>query len=290
MKKSAQRVSETYRSSERSDLPLVTKDIDVVAYALARMPATFAAVSTVLKNIEPCQTMFDVGAGTGAATWAALEMGKVKSVVCLEKEEKMRDLGSKLMKETYPFVSWQSFDLKKDSLSQKADLVVSSYVLNELNEKGQLEAAEKLWQATGKILVIIEPGTPTGFGIVNRIRRHLLGKGAFVMGPCPHNKDCPLSKNDWCHFTCRLARTQVHKILKGGDAPYEDEKFSYLILSRQPISTLPSRILRHPGIEKGNITLQLCTSDGLKTRIVTRKEKELFKTARKSNAGDEWNE
>ena len=132
--------------------------------------------------------------------------------------------------------------------------------------------------------------SPTGFGIIHRIRKHLLEKGAFITAPCPHNEDCPLSKNDWCHFTCRLARTQVHRILKGGDAPYEDEKFSYLILSRQPVSILSSRILRHPFIEKGNVKLQLCTQDGLKTRIVTRKEKELFKTARKSNAGDVWNE
>ena len=290
LKKAAQQVSETYRSSQRSSLPLVTKDIDVVAYALSRMPAPFAAVSNVLKNIEPYQTRIEVGAGTGAATWAALELGKAKTVICLEKEDKMRTLGADLMKESYPNVIWQSFDLKKDPIPQKAELVISSYVLNELDKVSQLKAAEKLWQATEEKLIIIEPGTPTGFEIICQIRSHLIEQGAFVAAPCPHDKECPLQKDDWCHFTCRLARSQIHKILKGGDAPYEDEKFSYLILSHKPVSQSFARILRHPYIEKGNVQLQLCTTAGLQTRTVTRKEKQLFKAARKSNAGDEWKE
>ncbi|MBO5996918.1 MAG: rRNA methyltransferase [Alphaproteobacteria bacterium] len=290
LKVAAQFVSETYRNSNRSSLPLVTRQTDVVAYALARMPATFAAVARVLENIAPCQTMIDVGAGTGSATWAALETGKAQSAICLEKEEKMRNLGSGLMKTDYPAVVWKPFDVKTDLLSDKADLVVSSYVLNELDQKSQLVVAEKLWQATENFLVIIEPGTPAGFEIISRIRTHLIQRSAFIVAPCPHSKDCPLAKDDWCHFTCRLARSQIHKLLKGGQAAYEDEKFSYLILSqKQPVKTF-ARILRHPDIEKGNIGLKLCTIDGLKSRTVSRKEKQLFKIARKASAGDEWNE
>ena len=290
LKVASQFVSETYRNSNRSSLPLVTRQTDVVAYALARMPATFAAVARVLENIAPCQTMIDVGAGTGSATWAALETGKAQSAICLEKEEKMRNLGSDLMKTDYPAVVWKPFDVKTDLLSDKADLVVSSYVLNELDQKSQLVVAEKLWQATENFLVIIEPGTPAGFEIISRIRTHLIQRSAFIVAPCPHSKDCPLAKDDWCHFTCRLARSQIHKLLKGGQAAYEDEKFSYLILSqKQPVKTF-ARILRHPDIEKGNIGLKLCTIDGLKSRTVSRKEKQLFKIARKASAGDEWNE
>ena len=290
LKKSAGNVSETYRNLKRSGSPLISKDAEVMAYALARMPATFAAVSSILKYIEPCQAMIDVGAGTGTATWAALEMGKAHSVTCLEKADEMRKLGSKLMELTYPSIEWKPFDLVSEKLSLKADLVVASYVLNELGKDMQLKAVEKLWQATTDKLIVVEPGTPAGFEIISRIRSHLIEQGAFVVAPCPHNKDCPLSKNDWCHFTCRLERSQIHKVLKGGEAPYEDEKFSYIILSRQPARVPFARILRHPDIEKGNIGLQLCTPNGLQSRTVSRKEKQLFKTARKSNAGDEWNE
>jgi hypothetical protein len=42
----------------------------------------------------------------------------------------------------------------------------------------------------------------------------------------------PLIAPDWCHFTQRLQRSRAHKHLKAADLPYEDEKFSYVILAR----------------------------------------------------------
>ena len=47
-----------------------------------------------------------------------------------------------------------------------------------------------------------------------------------------------------------------------------------------------SRILRHPQIESGKITLQLCTPSGLVTLPVRKRDGTLFKTARKANSGD----
>ena len=114
LKKSALSVSEAYRNSKRSGSPLVSKELDVVAYALARMPATFAALSKVFENVKPCQTMLDVGAGTGAATWAAKEMKIANQIICLEKANKMREFGLNLMRSTYADVEWRSFDLTKE--------------------------------------------------------------------------------------------------------------------------------------------------------------------------------
>ena len=53
---------------------------DALAYALARMPATYAAVAAglnALSEIKPDfapATLLDVGAGPGTATWAAAEI------------------------------------------------------------------------------------------------------------------------------------------------------------------------------------------------------------------------
>ena len=47
------------------------------------------------------------------------------------------------------------------------------------------------------------------------------------------------------------------------------------------------RILRHPKIENGRITLKLCTIEGdIEEKIITKKEKEKFKIAKKLNNGD----
>ena len=71
----------------------------------------------------------------------------------------------------------------------------------------------------------------------------LLREGAFLLAPCPHSGPCPLQSPDRCHFSCRVSRSRLHRMLKGGEAPYEDEKFTYLIFSRTP-GTPTGRIIR----------------------------------------------
>lgn len=144
-----------------------------------------------------------------------------------------------------------------------AGLVIAAYVLNEMHEADRPAALSRLWAATEDALVLIEPGTPEGFRQIKAARDYLLDRGASLLAPCPHEKSCPLPPDDWCHFSCRVARQPLHRQLKGGDAPYEDEKFCYLAFGRAKGARVSSRILRHPQIESGKITLQLCTPSGL---------------------------
>ena len=103
-------------------------------------------------------------------------------------------------------------------------------------------------------------------------------------------KKCTILSPDWCHFVTRIQRSKFHKLLKGGDAPYEDEKFCYLAVSKRPIKTKYSRVLRHPLINKGFIKLKLCMGDGnICEKVVSKKEKENYKLVRKLNTGDEYN-
>ena len=84
-----------------------------------------------------------------------------------------------------------------------------------------------------------------------------------------------------------MARTKIHKILKDGDSPYEDEKFAYIAISKFKTRKEDSVILRHPKIENGRITLKLCTPSGnIEEKTITKKDKELFKKTKKLNCGD----
>ena len=95
-----------------------------------------------------------------------------------------------------------------------------------------------------------------------------------------------MAEGDWCHFAVRVQRTKLHKQLKGGDVPYEDEKYAYLALTRQqPAASCAARVLRHPLIAPGKITLTLCEGGEKKLRAVTKKDP-LWKRARKIGAGD----
>ena len=110
--------------------------------------------------------------------------------------------------------------------------------------------------------------------------------GAHLAAPCPGGMACPIVGDDWCCFTVRVQRSRLHRLLKEGDAPYEDEKFTYLAFTREPARPAPARVLRHPQIAKARIGLSLCTADGLPERTVTKQERDAFRVARKLSAGD----
>jgi len=102
-----------------------------------------------------------------------------------------------------------------------------------------------------------------GSGQLRRAKEILTRLGGQVIAPCPGNGKCPLPAEDWCHFTARVSRSRLHKQLKGGDAPYEDEKFSFLAVAKEPGSPAQARVLRHPMKNPGYIGLRLCTEEGV---------------------------
>lgn len=286
-------ITSRYMDTLRSGDPLLNKEVEAVAYANSRMAATYNSVYSVMKqalihipddNIP--RTLLDVGAGTGSATWAINELINLNDITLLEAEDAMLNLGKDLMASSdLENAKWKKFNLKNDKITDKADLVVASYMINELPQDIFEDVISEMWYSANKYLVLIEPGTMQGFNNIKKAKEILLKLGANIMAPCTSNT-CHIGEDDWCHFTTRVQRTKIHKELKEGDVPYEDEKFSYIVLSKTPCTKAERRILRHPIIEPGKITLSCCTPEENKNIIITKKD-DLFKTARKSNAGDE---
>lgn len=294
LKELAQNLSNRYMNEKRAGQTLLSKEKEALAYSIMRMPATFCAVTIALRNTlniaENCniETVLDIGAGTGAATWAINELVSPKEITCLEREEAMRTVGQILMKYNSEMkkVQWISEDITNSQFIKGADLIVASYMINELKQEERKNVVKKLLDLESKIILIIEPGTPEGFKNIKEIQKIALENGAFIIAPCTHQKICKLPENDWCHATVRVERNKIHKILKSADAPYEDEKFSYIAISKENLGTAESRILRHPMIETGKITLKLCTNGNIEEKVITKKEKEKFKQAKKKKCGD----
>ena len=294
LKEISKTITYKYKNESGRGKSLINKDDEAITYSVVRMPATYGAVYTALDytlNLYDYKinTLLDVGAGTGAASWAVDSLIDLEKVVCLEREQAMRNVGKKIMTLSESAAlresEWNEFDITKGEINNKSDLVVASYILNELCEQDRLKAVDKLWNATDKLLIILEPGTKIGFSNLKRIREHLISLGANIVAPCAHENKCEI--DSWCHFTCRVERSKVHRETKRGDVPYEDEKFAYLAVSREKVSRADMRILRHPIIKKGRVGLQVCSKDGIENFELYKKDKELYKKARKANWGDE---
>jgi ribosomal protein RSM22 (predicted rRNA methylase) len=167
-----------------------------------------------------------------------------------------------------------------------ADLVVASYLLNELEPEALAPLVERAWSATADTLVVIEPGTTTGYARVIFARDRAVSGGGSVLAPCPHDRLCPLPVGDWCHFSVRLPRSRLHRSAKGAELGYEDEKLSYVVVCREWHPRHASRVIRRPDRHGGHVALDLCTTGGLEKRTVSKRHGAAYKEARKLTWGD----
>ena len=289
----ATRLSETYRAQGAAASRAARTAEDVAAYAAYRAPATFAAVEDVLRRIklqrsgwQPASVL-DVGAGPGVASWAAAAVWPgVGQFTLVEVEPEMIALGQRLAAGSPELAQAQWIRGDIADAGESAELILASYVLGELERDRFFDAARQLWKRTVDTLVLVEPGTPAGYARVMAARDWVVTEGGFTLAPCPHDIACPLPDDDWCHFAVRLPRGEAHRAVKGVSRGFEDEKFSYVALSRFSAPRPNARIIRQPLVRSGHIRLDTCEAEGLTHRIVSRRDKDAFRAARKIGWGD----
>jgi ribosomal protein RSM22 (predicted rRNA methylase) len=264
------------------------------AYLIARFPATYAVVYQVFKEMQRrCgtdffHTLLDIGSGPGTVLLAALEAGlPLRSATMVERDLGFILIGKKLVDESFE-QDWVCRDITQELKLPPHDLVVASYSLGELRESDRIQVLEKLWRLTNKILIIIEPGTQAGFESLKEIREILLLNKGNLVAPCPHSEICPMQKKDWCHFSTRIERSSLHRKIKDATLNYEDEKFSYVIFSKNKVAPCQNRVIRHPLKGSGFINLQLCSKSGIEKKTITKKNKSQFVYAKKIEWGDEF--
>jgi ribosomal protein RSM22 (predicted rRNA methylase) len=294
----ASAISQAYRAGGNS-ADVIHSANDALAYALTRLPATFAAVAAVLGELRRVlpdfapRTLLDVGAGPATAAWAAVRyFTALDQIELIDSNAPLRQLALELMRlNRAPALRDARYD-KGDAQQLMAsckpvDLNVASYFIGEAPDSGLLQRADLLWSRTGGVLVVIEPGTPAGFKRIRAVRSRLIGHGAFVVCPCPHDLECPMTGDDWCHFSQRLNRSRDHRQVKGAELPFEDEKYSYVVLSRhKPAVPALDRVLAQPHMTKSAITTKLCTAEGLIMDVAPRRDRDAYKARRNWRWGD----
>ncbi len=265
-----------------------------LGYIAARLPATYAAVQACLRQIpdaalEGVSSVLDVGAGPGTATWALYERWpQLTHASLLERDKAMMAQGQALAI-AYPEIKVSMRELDFVTALDKAeaqDLVLMVFALSEVDEAVQAAFVEALWAKAKIGLLIVDPGTPDVSRRLQAVRTQLIAAGAHLVAPCPQTGPCPLLAVDakapkrkgqplktdapppWCHFNVRLERRGLHRLVKGGELGYEDEKFSYLYFSRAPQApATPMRLLANPHRVSRHINLDVCNAKGEREAI-----------------------
>lgn len=278
--------------SAYGDIGLTYTEDETVAYVASRMPAVYSAIYRVLKEVRrrlpgfnPSKVL-DFGAGPGSALWAIREVwpSSLERVNLVEPSKEMQRAAQSLLGDLkelpliHSYDSIQKLNLALDKPDRQHDLVISSYALGEIpSMSDRITIIRQLWDLTGDVLVLLEPGTPHGSKIVCQMRSYILWMtkrkcrknkkksdevfsdetsiavgtatledGAFVVAPCSHDGRCPLENSDkYCHFVQRLERTSSQRAYKRSKGEplrgFEDEKFCYVALRRgkRPLEAWP---------------------------------------------------
>jgi ribosomal protein RSM22 (predicted rRNA methylase) len=266
------------------------------AYLATRLPATFAAIRSAFAataEIRPDfapATMLDAGAGPGTALWAAsAAWPTLAAAVLIEGSSAIRTLGEEFSARlNLDSVTWRGDDLLMTFAGlATSNLVTLAYVLDELPPDERDGLVLRLWDLTDDILLIVEPGTIEGWKRILSARERLIAAGAHVLAPCPHALACPLAPPDWCHFKRRVARSRLHRETKEAEAPWEDESYLYLAVSRKAGIDIAARVIASPRSASGRVNVKLCRRDGgAAWQLVSRRDSEAYKQARRLAWGD----
>lgn len=331
LKKAFKIINEKYRDKNIDDKQLELKeDYLALSYAIYRLPATacvidevFSRVSSIEKESFNCKSVIDIGAGPAASLIPLINnFDEIKNVTLIEEQQSMINVGKKLIsKLNLDFeVNYLRKSIFNVNEKLKADILLSSYMVNELNEDEIKVFFNKVKTINFKYAIFIVPGTPHHFKKLQTLRKEFLnviekyqeinsecsGVNKYkIIAPCTFSGICHLEGiHDWCHFKRRIQRSKILKDIKNGELSYEDEKFSYLVIKNcllednedkyvdESIESnaeykKKNRIIRHPIIKKSLIEFKVCNSNSIDSIILTKgKNKDIYKEAKDLKWGD----
>jgi ribosomal protein RSM22 (predicted rRNA methylase) len=289
--KAARELTSNQYKHGKSSYSSFQSNLGLLSYLITRMPATYGAsmkvfelISRLLPDYSP-KTLWDLGAGPGTASWAALNtFSSLEKIKLIEREKEIVDLGKKIcsLDSRWGQSEWLQSSLEQVRMTEPVDLAVFSYVLA---ESFHLETLSYLFHA--EVTIVIEPGTPKGFERIRTLRTYLLKNNFNILAPCSHAQNCPMADPDWCHFYARIERSRLHRLLKNGSMGYEDEKFCYLVFSKNLKSSFSAIMIAPPEKRHGYLEAKVCSSNGcLETCKILKKDKKRYEEARKLDWGD----
>jgi len=304
LRQAASEITSWYAPANRATPPLARSWTlyHRLAYLAARAPATSAAVDWVLAHLPEDAapaSLLDWGTGPGTALAVALDRhSSIATAEAVEADPQWLALAQRLA-DPDRSISWRQGDSERALSAGPFDLVIAAYSLGEMSPQGGANLIAALWDRCSAYLVLVEPGTPAGFHVVLQARAALLARGACLIAPCPlgpneaRQYDCPMAAlgadgGPWCHVPVRVERSRRHRLIKGADMGWEDEKISYLVAARPPTASHTARIVGPVDKTKAAISFPVCTEGELRTVAIPSREKETTRRATSGRWGDAW--
>ena len=193
---------------------------------------------------------------SAAAERAQKRLRPLQNITAIEPSPGMMETAMVVLNEEANNVQWKRYLMAED-LGDQHDLTVAAFSLSELaTPEARKKAVQDLWRVTKGVLVIVEHANLHNFDMLMEARDAILEEkdvGLWdwqptIIGPCPHEKKCPLR---YSTAGVKFKRARVCSVDVDYRATFVDlwareskfkiayESFSYLIIARNEL--VPSR-------------------------------------------------
>lgn len=202
------------------------------------------ALNSIINTVQDGSVIIDIGSGPAVfavALWLAAPALRDKKIrfYMVDISHSALSLGEKLFLEVVkrcPAPSgecnWQLVLVKGSlgvSIRQKAQLVVSCNMFNEIDGYKKRATALLQYAAASSTIIMVEPGAPEFGCSISSARDSFIKKGLTVTSPCTHCASCPMSgvgahhgsSVKWCNFAFSVEKGAV-RLGSAREGLYED--------------------------------------------------------------------
>ncbi len=185
----------------------------------------------------------------------------------------------KLYKQSYS----QALDKKTSKLPQKAKLILSGNILNEVETRQKLQDTQlqELFSSYSSSIsdllhergsyIAIEPGTRQGGRLISLLRRESIKNSLYPHAPCTHIQKCPFQERknarSWCHMQCpAFAPAWLKDLSAIAGFKRESLSISFVQLKAFEVSYPPTtaRLVSNPiKVPDYGLSHYICTHTGL---------------------------
>lgn len=212
-------------------------------------------------------SILDFGCGSGVSAEAWLEAGVGRGHQWTPWDRSMRARAFTAKKWKSLGLNVEEISREKDLFSKRWDWVVLSHVATELPKNVWDQLLLVLAQA--KAVFWVDAGTPVVSRQLGEIREKLIREGFTTLGPCTHNRPCPLLKTAvdgmWCHHFAPTPSEVSHdpffsRLRTELQIDFRSLPYSCLAMVRKNRIPDPQwdRILGRPRQYKGHVRLHSC--------------------------------